>query len=560
MHPSLHKDVRGRVRFFIFLLYFPTMDYYAKVADAKDYFSSKILPYLRRHTALSVVVGIAIVWGAYALLARNGGPELESAIAVRKAIIREVQATGKVRPAESVTLGFETSGRVASVPVKEGMEVAEGAILARQEGAVLYADVQSARARIAEDEAALLELRRGLRPEERSVEAQKARNAESSRDDALVSLIVAIRGAQTSADDALRGRADKLFENADSAAPRFRVPISDGALQGEIEMRRATFSGAMNSWKRDIDAVSTASLDGAKLYSLAGDSDKFLREVREFLDRMSYSLTFAMSPQAISQSTVDSYRADLSAARTNVNTSLTSLQSAVEAARDAQSAFDLARREQELELAPASQEEIAQKEALLLQSRAALSGALGRAGKALIIAPITGIITNVSIETGEIVGANVPAVSMISASAFEIEAFVPETDIASVRAGREARVTLDAYGEDVVWDVNIVSVNPAETVVEGVSTYKTILQFSGQDDRVKSGMTANIEIITERKENTLALPQRFVKEEDAKYFVSVRNADGEITKREVAVGLVGSEGEIEIISGLEEGEEAVIQG
>lgn len=533
---------------------------YAKVAEARNFFTLKVLLYLKRHMAISIVVGIAVVLGAYAVFAGDRGPEYESAVVARKTIVREVSATGKVKPAQTLTLSFETSGRVAGVSAKEGMEVTKGTVLARQDAAALFAEVDSARARVAQDEAALLELKRGLRPEERSVERQKAENSKSAYDDTLASLLVTIKSAYTTADDAFRGRADKLFENANSAAPRYRVPISDGALQGELEMLRAAFSTAMISWRKDVDSLGTPPFDALKLNALAVDSERILGEVRGFLDRMSYSLTFAMSPQAISQASVDSYRADLSTARTNVNTSLASLQSAVESARDAELDYTLAKRQLELDEAPASPEEIAQREALLSQSRAAFSAAQARAAKASIVAPISGIVTDVSVEVGEIVGANTKAVSMISTAAFEIEAFIPETDIASVRPGAAARVTLDAYGESIVWDASIVSVNPAETVLEGVSTYKTVLQFAGSDDRVKSGMTANIDIVTERKENALSLPVRFLeKRDDGTSFVLIQNADdGSVSERTATTGISGSEGEIEILSGLEEGEEAVL--
>ena len=53
-------------------------------------------------------------------------------------------------------------------------------------------------------------------------------------------------------------------------------------------------------------------------------------------------------------------------------------------------------------------------------------------------------------------------------------------------------------------------VDPAETIIDGVATYKTTLQFTDEDVRIKSGMTANVDITGLEKKDVLAVPQRAV--------------------------------------------------
>ena len=135
-------------------------------------------------------------------------------------------------------------------------------------------------------------------------------------------------------------------------------------------------------------------------------------------------------------------------------------------------------------------------------------------------------------------------------------------DIARIKIGNAAKVTLDAYGNDVVFDAKVISIDPAETVIEGVATYLTKLHFVKPDSRIKPGMTANIDIVSASHDNALSLPQRAVQKQGSREFVMIYNALAKNTssteERSVTTGLRGSDGYVEILSGLSEGEGVVI--
>jgi RND family efflux transporter MFP subunit len=157
-------------------------------------------------------------------------------------------------------------------------------------------------------------------------------------------------------------------------------------------------------------------------------------------------------------------------------------------------------------------------------------------------------------KLGEIVAPNVSIVSIVSENKLEIEANVPEADIVKVKIGNNAKMTLDAFGNNVIFEGVVVSIDPGETMLEGVATYKTTLQFLSEDERVKTGMTANIDILTQKKEGVLVIPQRVVTSRNGRDVVKVVQPDGTIAEKEVQTGLRGSDGNIEIVSGLQEGD------
>lgn len=191
------------------------------------------------------------------------------------------------------------------------------------------------------------------------------------------------------------------------------------------------------------------------------------------------------------------------------------------------------------------------------QREVALQDARNKLSDYYIRAPFTGVITRMDAKVGEVASANSPLVTMMSANTFQIESYVPEINIALIKLGDKARVTLDAYGENVFFDTSVVSIDSAETVRDGVSTYKVKLQFEQEDSRIKSGMTANVSVIIFSKQDVIVMPGGVVFDRDGKKFVQIKT-DKDIQDREVVLGDVSLLGQVEIVSGLSDGDLVIL--
>jgi len=198
-------------------------------------------------------------------------------------------------------------------------------------------------------------------------------------------------------------------------------------------------------------------------------------------------------------------------------------------------------------------EEIAAQEAKQEQSEASVNKIEAKLKKNVLRSPIFGVVTRQEAKVGELVAAASPVVFLIADNDFEIKANVPEADIAKVQIGNQAQVTLDAYGRGVLFLVEVVTIDPAETIIEGVSTYKVTLLFQEEDLRVRSGMTANIDIITAKSIKVLAVPQRAVTQKGQEKFVR-KIEEEKVYEIKVETGLRGSDGFVEITQGLKEGD------
>ena len=115
-------------------------------------------------------------------------------------------------------------------------------------------------------------------------------------------------------------------------------------------------------------------------------------------------------------------------------------------------------------------------------------------------------------------------------------------------------MTLDAF-QGKTFSGKVISINPGETLIEGVPTYKTTFAFDNLDPGTKTGMTANIDITTAVHDNVLFVPQRAVTTNaDGSRTVDIyHDAKQPLTTQTVTVGIRDTNGNIEIVSGLAEG-------
>ncbi len=205
-------------------------------------------------------------------------------------------------------------------------------------------------------------------------------------------------------------------------------------------------------------------------------------------------------------------------------------------------------------------------DAELAQAEAEVTRIQALIGQRVLTAPFNGTVASIDVDPGESVNANDSAVSLISNDGFGVEVDLPEVDSVKVRVGHAATIRLDAIPDE-TFTGTVVSVDRTETLVDGVSVYQARIAINPsdpinpvQDDRISSGMTADVSIITEEHLGGIAIPARAVKyREDGTPYVMLREAEGDDTEeKEIALGLRGSDGFIEVTAGLSEGDTVII--
>lgn len=509
--------------------------------------------YLTRPAFFISALLIVAIGGLVFVAVKDDGPQYDTAIAERKDLIQEVSIIGRVVAAQHVDLAFEKIGRVAWVGVDVGDRVSKNQALVRLENGDVVALMNQAEANLKIQKATLSDLVKGSSEEEINVQKVKVANAEVSIQEAKQNLVDNIQDAFTKSDDAIRNKVDQFISNPNGTSPQMDFTISSSQLKNDIEQERVNIKSILSLWQSSLLNLSTVSV--LDLYTTETKTN--LNSIKGFLDDVSLAVNTVLPSSTLTQTTIDGYKSDVSIARTNINIAISNLSTAEEKLTTAESALSLAKQELILLESGATPEKIAAQEAKVEEADASVDNHRAQVAKTTIYAPISGIVTEQEAKVGEIVAANSNIVSLISTSQFEIETNIPEADIAEIVVGNTAFVTLDAYSDDDIFNAIVVSINPAETIIEGVATYKATLQFEEKDERIKSGMTANIDIITASKKAVIVVPTRAIISQNKNKIVRVLE-NGIMRSIVVETGIRSSEGTTEIVSGIKEGDEIIV--
>ncbi|WP_424244855.1 HlyD family secretion protein [Elusimicrobium posterum] len=144
-----------------------------------------------------------------------------------------------------------------------------------------------------------------------------------------------------------------------------------------------------------------------------------------------------------------------------------------------------------------------------VQAQASLEKAKTDLAYTKITSPVDGIVITRDVDLGQTVAAsfNTPTLFLVAQdlTKMQIEVKVSEADIIKVQEGQSVTFTIDGYPQaDFSGVVNQVRLSP-ETV-QGMVAYTVVISVDNKDLKLKPGMTANVTIVTEKKDNVLLAP------------------------------------------------------
>jgi RND family efflux transporter MFP subunit len=512
---------------------------------------------------LICVVLLVAGWMYYA--SRPKAPIYETATVERGTVENIVSVTGHVEPVDRVMLSFTQGGRVARIAVKEGQQVRAGDIVAALDQDVLLGGVGEARARADRESAALTALIAPLPTKDRAVKEATVAQAQQSEASSIEGLYSAFARAFTSADDAIHNKADALFSGGSVETKKFGIHFEYGnteyTVQGTASEETALKDGRQQSEAALIRINDRENTRVGDVADTARATEDDLTTIDTFLTQLADVVNSYVPKDSEAQIVYEGFQTSIASARTAVATARSDVRAAHAAYDAASAARALAEHGYTQALAGVTSETRAVQEATLAAAQASVVTAQESADKAVLRAPLAGLIASITPSVGETVSPNSPVAELLTAGAYEVEVYIPEADIARVKIGDKARLTFDAFDRTKVFDAEVVRIALVETVREGVPTYKTTLMFTGTLPAgvvLRPGMTADVEITTDVRKDVLSVVARSVLTDKNRTYVRILNAESALEERDVVTGLRGSEGTIEITSGLQEGEKVVV--
>lgn len=535
-----------------------------------------------------VAVGVVLVISAFA----KRSPKIEyDTMKVERGTLRQtVQVTGEVVSSADIDLKFEGSGRVRTIGTTVGAAVKANDILATLDDRNERVRVQSAQASLQSAQANLDRLVNGVTPEDLRVSEVAVSNAEialgqaqQALADAKVSAAAGLEKAQADLD----GQIETLYLKVSTAMQVMKNDVFEatGVLRNDFytsntvlaNQTSLAYGTARTDYARmESDLVAYRAADRAGKDARVGGILSEARNIRLSAQYATDLLQVSTPNSLTTQTAFDTRKANVRAAWVDLNTAVNAAESqkqlvsttiasntatlnaAEQNVRTYEGALESAKASLGLKKAPATSYDLSAARASVSQAAAALGEASIALDRTRIRAPYDGTIAAVLGRVGSTVTSAETILKLHGNDVYEIEADVPETDIAKLRVGMKAQMTLDAYGDDTVFEGELATIDTAQTVIQDVVYYKTRFRFVGAGQTVRAGMTASVTVVTVERLNALIVPQRSVREdEEGKKYVRVLES-GKEARRDVQLGTRGDNGLIEILGGLTDNEDVIL--
>ena len=475
---------------------------------------------------------------------------LQTATARLGSLTVSASAAGKVIAATETNIGFDESGALSELLVKEGDEVQAGQVLAR-----LETDQTEEEIALALAEAQLNVL-----------------TAQQALDDIYSNAQVDAAQALKDVEDAEQALED--LQSSDLSVAEAAQAVADA--QEALKTAQRSYNGARSTADKNTIAQAYAELVIAKanLKEIQEKFDDYYKKPDDDLEKAAVQLRLSAAQTAYdtavsyynavtgtgSELVLAQTEADLAAAQAT----LADAQRAYERVKNGPSAGEVALAGATLAAAKARYAtlkdgadpvEIEKAEATLASAKAKLVVAQEDQAVIELTAPQDGTILSSDSAVGQEIDAG-PFITLADLSQPLLEIYLDETDLDMVAVGYEADVVFDSLPDD-TYVGHVIQVSPSLETVSNVATVVAVVQLDS-DSYAKPlslpvGSNATVDVIGGRAENAVLVPVEALREiSSGEYGVFVME-NGEPTLRLVTVGLMDYT-YVEITSGLEAGE------
>jgi HlyD family secretion protein len=535
----------------------------------------KLLNKLKSKAVIITIIVIVLVFTAYKIFIGGNGVEYVLEEVKTGNVVKEVSETGMVKISEQVDLSFKYSGRIDEISVRVGNYVEANQSLAKLDMNQSYIELSEAQATLNVAKADYDKLLAGSSFEEIKIAETDVLNAQTSLNNAKQSL----ENIKIDAKEDLLQAYENAIDYLDSAYLNLYNSFN---VVSNIQRTYYTGSDQESIIVKNNRSLIETNLGKAENYlyqaKVGTDSsvDYGLSEFKIILSntRDSLMLIRNMTETSIYRDVVSSTdKTSLDTQKTNINTSYTNIITAQQGisstkitnetnintaeASIATAEVNLQKAQDQLEFKKAgpTQENVDLYKARIQQAEAQVSLSQNRINESSLRSPVNGQIISVNKIKGETVQVNDVVFSILPSGPFQVEVDIYEEDIVDVKVDNYVEISIPAFPNDIFMG-KVISVNPAEKIVDGVVYYEVNISFDAGDKGVKPGMTADVVIEVNKKENVLIIPRQALKKVNGDKVVEVFE-NNEVKEKKIEIGLEG-EDNIEIISGLVEGEKVVL--
>ena len=484
---------------------------------------------------ISVLVLVAVVAiGATKIFGKKDKDDTDEKKEVvrRGEFIVKVRESGNLEPLISVEVRSNVEGEIEALYIKEGDVVEkEQAMLKIDDEQVIEQKKQASAnrdARRAQVEQATLRI--GMTEKQQESAIMQAQNAVESAKAALASLDANTRQRMTEADTQISTTKNTLqqdeialrqseIELQQAQLRQERAQVAEGSAkvvsetaESELKRNQGLFEKKLVS-KRVLEEAETASANALSQYETAQkDVESQIKAVesqQETIDARKEALESRRATLRLHQENLVTIRESQAAQKRQLEAELKSAETRL------QQILETTDEEKQLTVhAKASAQ------AALLEADSTLKAQEERVTWTTVIAPMSGTVTRLNVEEGEIVTSGRSAFSQGPAiltiadlSRMVVKTRINEVDIAKIELGQRVEIRVDAY-RDQVFEGRVSEIAPSAYTPDprggqqgdGTITFEVVIEVVGSPAELLPGMSADVDIIVMEDDNILQLP------------------------------------------------------
>jgi len=545
--------------------------------------SAKI--YITGHKIISGVALVLVLFGSYYVYkgSKPAGPtQYVLATVTRDTVISSISGSGSISAEDEIDLKPQGSGQVTEVDAVAGQSVSVGQTIAVLDERNALASIAQAKANLESVQANYDSTMAGETGENLALDQAALTASQSSLTNTEQNLLTKISQVYTTVDTDITNKTYPLFSNPTSAGAQLDIPgvaFNDAVLLAQVDTQLPQVENMLAAWKTEINGFNSSTDSVAA----ANDAITNLKQMDVFFSNLATlfntdalvinsSAGSSVTSDTINSGNINSDKTTASGAQNDVESNITSLQSAIQGVQSAVASLAQAQATYNLKIAPPTASVAASAEAQLLSAKASLQSAYDSYDNNIITSPISGTLAEVDLHIGDQASSGTTAAVVVTTNQVAV---IPlnEVDVANVKVGQKATLTFDAL-PDLTLTGKVAQVDPIGVVTQGVVNYNVTIALDTQSDQVKPNMSVDVSIITAVSQDALVVPSEAIQTLNGTSYVQVANGvststpanpsaagaviitAGTPVSTQVVTGL-SNDTETEIVSGLNEGDTIV---
>ena len=481
---------------------------------------------------LIITVGIIVVLiGAvgWVVLSRgkNGaesGPTQKIEVAKLDDFHMKIRATGNLEPLLDVEVKSNVEGEVVNLLVKDGDPVEEGDILVELDPEIYKEEQKQAKADVDAAEAQLMQAKL-------NIELKKERlNSDLTQKEAAVKIARANLETVQATSLTQVSSAETNLQATKNELDQDKIALEQANIALEqADLTLAEYETSLASAKVSLDAAKSEFDRNKSLYESELVSKQSLEDAESRYVSADSQHKNANKRVESQKKTIDSQKRTILARKTGIKTRESTIQyqqlslenlkkMRKKSEEESQIRLDNAITQlQELTLTIDNEKLLTEQsrvsaDANLLRRQSSLKNQEERLEWTVIKAPMSGTVTQLDIEQGEIVTSgrsafsqSPPIMTIADLSKMVVKTFINEVDMERLQEGQTANITIDAF-QTHRFTGNVYEISPSGQQQDNIISFEVMIEVNDSSGNIRPGMSADVDIITYEEKNVLLIP------------------------------------------------------